>query len=160
MAVTLNSSGITFSDGSSQNTAASSGVPSSSIEQNYNNSGNFAKPANAFAVLVGLASGGQGGGEDQSPGGQEYSGSGGQTCLAYVPTGDFGPSVPVAIGNGGAEHPYRVRGASGGSSNFAGLVSSNSGITGSRSIFRSSGDGGNGSNRNGGRGFATVRSLG
>ena len=60
MAVTLGPSGITFSDGTTQNTAASAGAKAEGTFQSYSSSGNFDMPSNAVGVLVTMGGGGNG----------------------------------------------------------------------------------------------------
>lgn len=131
MAVTLTSSGITFSDGNSQNTVASGGV--SLNHTNTGSPGSYSKPGNSAGVLVGLYGGG-GAGHNYMPngqpnnGGQRQGGRGGG-AFGFVPAPALGPSTPYTIGAGGNGVGFLNRngGNNGGTSSFGSFISAGGG---------------------------------
>ena len=71
MAVTLGPSGITFSDGNTQNTAASAGAKAEGTFTDFTTSANVTMPSNSVGILVTMGGGGNGGG-----GGGRFGGGG------------------------------------------------------------------------------------
>lgn len=99
MPVTLNSSGISFSDGNSQNSAASAGagIQGTSITQ-YNSTTNLTFPSTSAAVIAKLGGGGGGGAHWT---GFSTGGTGG-SAYGIVPRAAVGNSFNVTIGGGGS----------------------------------------------------------
>ena len=131
MPVTLNSTGISFSDGNSQNTVASGGV-SAMTETTYNSSSNFSVPGNSVGVAVYVKGGGGGGsptgGPNNDPGGP---GGMGGSSFGLAPTNVVTGTVPVTVGGGGnglTWTNFGQRAPSGGSSSFGNFLSVNGGL--------------------------------
>lgn len=141
MAVTLNSSGITFSDSNSQNSASSPINMGNNVE--YNNPATINKPAAGLGIFVAATGGGGGAGQFQTnlggPGGD------GGAITGFIPGNDGGASWSVTIGAGGYYPPWNSRGGNkggsgtaGGATNIDGFLVANGGGGGS--------NGGNGGN--------------
>lgn len=102
MAVTLTSTGITFSDGNSQNTAAAAGAKAEGTFQSFSSSGNYSMPNNAVGVLVTMGGGGNGGLGLENSRGSALPGSPGSYCAGYIERAAAPGTSPVVCGNGGS----------------------------------------------------------
>lgn len=124
MPVTLTSTGITFSDGNSQNSQAAGGASTSS-EQVFNSSGTWNKPAGCIGAFA-IAGGGGGGGGHRGPNqAQTLPGGSGGIAASYLSLSTLtAGSYPVTIGAGGNGQNWFQSSAApaGGASNFGGFV--------------------------------------
>ncbi|MEK9696710.1 MAG: hypothetical protein VW270_13195 [Candidatus Poseidoniales archaeon] len=102
MAVTLGPSGITFSDGNTQNTAASAGAKAEGTFTDFTTSANFTMPSNSVGVLVTMGGGGNGGLGLENSRGSALPGSPGSYCAGYITAADAPGSSPIVVGNGGS----------------------------------------------------------
>ena len=136
MAVTLTSTGITFSDGTSQNTAAGG----SGGTQVFNASGTFTRPTGVNEVLVDASVGGSGGGSRNAS-------RAGATRLNTVVAINGNVAVTVGAGGNAANSVYywgANTGGAGGTTSFGGAAT---GAGSNGAGHSSSGNGGgNGSN--------------
>ena len=113
MAVTLTSSGITFSDGNSQNTVASGMPTTSNLSSQFNSSGNFTPPSTGIGVWVFARPGG-------FSGGREFAAGQSGASFGFVPTNSASGSTPYTVGNGGVYNQTNVPGNPTTYSNFIG----------------------------------------
>lgn len=126
MPVTLNSTGISFSDGNSQNTVASGGVSSWTRTTINSGSGTRTPPANSILSIAGVGGGG-GGGE----GWQSRSGGPGGGAWGVFPKSTI-PSWSYSLGAGGnpgrnPTNPSTPLGNPGGNSNAGPLFANGGG---------------------------------
>ena len=123
MPVTLTSTGITFSDGNSQNTVAAGGASSMAVTR-LNASGNYSVPGDTIGVLVSLGQGGRG----QTRGPQDaQAGNPGGHSVGIVPTGVASGTVPVTIGaRGNRRFSTPFLGNAGGATSYGNFVTSTS----------------------------------
>lgn len=131
MPVTLTSTGITFSDGNSQNTAASAGAGIDGTNvQTFNNSTNAAFPSTATAVIGRVAGGGGGGSQWQGDG----TGGVGGGAFGVAPRAALGSPFSITVGGGGAPSPgfTQNRAGAGGQSKVGNLIVANGGNGSSR----------------------------
>lgn len=155
MTVTLNSSGITFGDGSSQSsgTAGQNNLSYDSGNlidiQSFPASGTWTNPG-ATMVHVKLIGGG-GGGAGYCEGG----GAGGYAEGFYNISGV--PSVSVTVGGGGSYTTYYSAAGNGGTTSFGGYLSASGGYGANQNYSHS---GGHGGNSFGGAAFATQGGAG
>ena len=115
MPVTLNSTGITFSDGNSQNSEAAGFAFGGAL---YNTSGTYTKPANVGGLLIGAAGGD--GGRTNRPNVRYIGGSAGR-AVGFI-NGNAYASAYYQVGAAGSpiyEVTQGSRVGSGGSSYFA-----------------------------------------
>lgn len=156
MAVTLTSTGITFSDGSSQNNTTDTGKLINIVS--FTASGTWYKPTGCKSVLVKLVGGGGGA--------AGYCESGGAGCYAegyYDVTAVS--SVAVTVGGGGGAVGYYAGAGNGGTSSFGSYISASGGYGANQNYSHSGGHGGNspsGQNHyvQGGAGRGHVNSVG
>lgn len=155
MAVTLGSSGITFSDSSGQ-TTAQTGTGSDSTDkgdlidiQSFPTTGTWTNPG-ATMVHVKLIGGGGGG--------AGYCESGGAGCFAegFYNVSGVG-SVAVTVGGGGSYAVYYSAAGQGGTTSFGGYLSAIGGYGANQQYSHSGGHGGNSAS---GAGFAVQGSAG
>ena len=120
MAVTLTSSGITYSNGQTQtsNSTLDRGQPISITT--FTSSGTYTVPATCRVILVQLVGGGGG-----SAGYCEAGGSGGYAEGYYAVTP--GTSYTVTIGGGGGGVGYYAAAGDGGTTSFGSLISASGG---------------------------------
>ena len=130
MAVTLNSTGITFSDGNSQNTAASAGMPtSSSFSSQLNASGNYTRPSTGMGIWALCRAGGP-------SGGRETPRPPGSTAFGFVPNSTNNTTTnPFVVGTAGNYNPGTPANGQPGNPTFYGspyfaFVGSNQGLGG------------------------------
>jgi hypothetical protein len=164
MAVTLGSSGITFSDGSSQTSGTSGqqgGSPSEYGDfidlQSFTGSGTWYNPG-ATMVHVKLIGGGGGG--------AGYCEGGGAGCFAegFYNVSGVG-SVAVTVGGGGSYAAYYSAAGNGGTSSFGGYLSASGGYGANQNYSHSGGHGGNSTGGaafgvQGGAGCGHINSVG
>jgi hypothetical protein len=122
MAVTLTSTGITFSDSTTQNSAATA---SALGKQVFTSSGTFSVPTGvSSAKILVQGGGGNNGTNNPGPGGPGYGapGAGREVVSSVTPGGSVGLTVGGAGGasriNSGATAIYGNGGGSGGSSGY------------------------------------------
>lgn len=160
MAVIMDASGITYSDGTTQTTRIDSAVDSGSLLsiKEYKTAGSYTwtKPANCTQVLVRLVGGGGG-----AAGYCESGGAGGYAERVLDVTGIA--SAVVTVGGSGANTGYYAAGGDGGTSSFGGYVSASGGYGANRNWSHTGGQGGLGSggdiNLGGGLGTGHGNSL-
>lgn len=121
-------------------TAASFDVVSSSSVQVFTSSGTFVKPANGTVVLVQLWGGGGGGGRNQ---GSNASAGGGGACIhRWFRLSELASTVAVTVGDGGLGTAVNGAGGVGGTSSFGALFSAFGGGGGGSSFSTGGGGGG------------------
>lgn len=142
MTVTLNSSGITFQDGSSQSTQTHDGTGSDrgtpvSITS-FTSSGTYTVPSNAHTIIVQCIGGGGG-----SCGYCESGGAGGfaEGMFSVSPGAQYG----VTIGGGGGAAGYYSGAGNGGTTSFGSLISASGGYGANQNYSHGGGHGGSGS---------------
>lgn len=150
MPITLGSSGITFSNGTSQTTAmpADKGKPISVTS--FTSSGTYTVPSGCTMILVQLVGGGGG-----SAGYNESGGAGGFAEGYYSVSA--GATYSVTIGGGGGGVGYYAGAGNGGTTSFGSLLSA-SGGHGANTNY--SHGGGHGGNSFGGQSFGVVGGSG
>ena len=161
MAMTLGSSGITFTDSSTQTTKFDVATDAGGLINitQYGSAGTFTwfKPAGCTKVLVKIVGGGGG-----AAGYCESGGAGGYT--EKVVDVSAVSSVAVTVGGGGASVAYYAAGANGGTSSFGAYCSATGGYGANRNSSHSGGHGGIGSsgsiNLYGGNGTGHSNSSG
>lgn len=138
MAVTLTSTGITFSNGGSQNStyAQDRGTPISVTS--FTSNGTYTVPSNCRKILVQLVGGGGG-----SAGYNESGGAGGYAEGFYSVTP--GATYSVTIGGGGGGVGYYAAAGDGGTTSFGSLISASGGYGANRNTSHGGGHGGSGS---------------
>ena len=157
MAVTLTSTGITYSNGGSQNSTyvQDRGQPISITS--FTSSGTYTVPSNCRKILVQLVGGGGG-----SAGYNESGGAGGYAEGFYSVTP--GATYSVTIGGGGGGVGYYAAGGDGGTTSFGSLISASGGYGCNRNYSHGGGHGGSGSsgqiNLQGGTGAGHGNSAG
>ena len=138
MAVTLGSSGIAFSNGSTQtsNYPQDRGRPISITQ--FTSSGTYTVPSNCRKIFVQLVGGGGG-----SAGYNEAGGAGGYAEGFY----DVSPgaSYTVTIGGGGGGVGYYAGAGRGGTTSFSSLISATGGYGANNNYSHGGGHGGSGS---------------
>lgn len=156
MAVTLGSTGLTFSDGSSQTTRPTGGLNKWDTDggdlinvQSFRVSGTWTNPG-ASMVHVKLIGGGGGG-----SGYCESGGSGGYAEGFYNVSGVG--SVAVTVGGGGSYAVYYAGAGNGGTSSFGSYLSASGGYGANQNYSHS---GGHGGNSFGGAGLSVVGGAG
>jgi hypothetical protein len=129
MATTIGPAGLTFNDGTTNSSAAATGVP---VINAYTSPGSYTKPGTVKAIKVTVAGGGGGG----TPGGQ-YTQGGGQSSTTYYYSGSAGgaggtaisvfaasslpaSAIPFTVGGGGSYNPGNGTSSAGGNSVFNG----------------------------------------
>lgn len=140
MAVTLGSSGLTFSDGTSQTTKATGAGDTGDFGdlidvQSFTSTGTWTNPG-ATQVHVKLVGGGGGG--------AGYCESGGAGCYAegfYNVSGVA--TVAVTVGGGGSFAAYYAAASQGGTSSFGSYISAIGGYGANQQYSHSGGHGGN-----------------
>lgn len=158
MSVTLNSSGVTFSDGSTQGTRYDRGNNLGSLINvtTFNASGTWSNPGARY-VIVKCVGGGGG-----SSGYCESGGAGGYAEGLYSVSGVS--SVAVTVGGGGGGTGYYSGSGRGGTSSFGGYCSASGGYGANNNYSHSGGHGGSGSggqiNLDGGAGQGHINSVG
>jgi len=145
MAVTLTSTGITFSDGSTQNAAAGGGTTGS--HQAFNSTGIWNRPAGVGAVSVAMAAGNGGSGGNTHGWGPKSGGSGGVGAALPSTLEAVNGNMTVTVGsngNSGNSAAYSGNsGSSGGSSSF-GTITVNGGGGGTAAGYSPGSAGGSG----------------
>lgn len=138
MAVTLTSTGITFSNGQTQSTNAVTdrGQPISVVS--FTSTGTYTVPATCTRIFVQLVGGGGG-----SAGYNEAGGAGGYAEGFYSVTP--GTSYTVTIGGGGGGVGYYAAAGDGGTTSFGSLISATGGYGANRNYSHGGGHGGSGS---------------
>lgn len=139
MSVTLNSSGLTFSDGSTQSTRYD---PANNLGAlinvtNFNASGTWTNPGARFVIVKVVGGGGGGCGYCES------GGAGGYAEGLYNVTGVT--SVAVTVGGGGGGTGYYSGSGRGGTSSFGTYISATGGYGANNNYSHSGGSGGAGS---------------
>jgi hypothetical protein len=138
MAITLGSSGITFTDGSTQTTnyPQDRGMPVSITT--FTSNGTYTVPSNCRTILVQIVGGGGG-----SAGYCESGGAGGfaEGVFSVTP----GASYAVTIGGGGGGVGYYAAAGRGGTSSFGSLISATGGYGANNNQSHGGGHGGSGS---------------
>jgi hypothetical protein len=130
MAVTLTSTGITFSDGSTMNAAAAGAVGS---QQAFNAPGNWSRPAgvNTIVAAIGSGPGGNGGninGWVQARGG---TGGSGKHLPSFIEAVNGNLSVSVgSAGNNGTNGQYSSSPGGAGGATTVGNITANGGNAG------------------------------
>lgn len=140
MAVTIDSTTLTYSDSSAQTTAFSSSVNRGSLlnVSVFMASGTWTKPAGCTYVVVKLVGGGGGG-----CGYCEAGGAGGYAEGTYDVTAVS--TVSVTVGGGGAGTGYYTASGNGGTTNFGSYISATGGYGANNNYSHSGGHGGVGS---------------
>jgi hypothetical protein len=126
MAVTLTSTGITFSDGTSQNSAASAVPYVGQKGQIFTSSGTWTAPTGVTTVGVTLLAGGGGGGGTSATntgGGGGGSGGAGMGWVTVTP----GTTYAVTVGAAGTAGGAGAAGGAGGGSSFGTLITATGG---------------------------------
>jgi len=144
MPSTLTSTGITFNDGTSQNSAAGAGT-FPKVSQSYANSGTHTFANTTKYVELRAAGGGGGAGGSLVGGG----GGGGGFAVAVIDKSNVFPnvnSITVNVGAGGSDNQ------AGGASNVGGYVVANGGNSGGNGTNSAGGS-------NGGTGAVNVTAL-
>jgi len=138
MPITLGSSGITFSNGTSQTTVmpADKGKPISVTS--FTSSGTYTVPSGCTTILVQLVGGGGG-----SAGYNESGGAGGFAEGYYSVSA--GATYSVTIGGGGGGVGYYAGAGDGGTTSFGSLISATGGYGANRNYSHGGGHGGSGS---------------
>lgn len=161
MAITLGSSGLVFSDATTQTSKFDSSMDNGGLISiaSYGSAGTFTwtKPSGCTRVLVKLVGGGGG-----AAGYCESGGAGGYSekviDVSAVST------VTVTVGGGGASVGYYAAGGDGGTSSFGAYCSATGGYGANRNASHSGGVGGIGSNGDiniyGGTGTGHTNSAG
>lgn len=128
MGVTLNSTGVSFNDGTSQNSSAIAGGG----VQVFTNSSTWTCPPGVSRVRYTLIGGGGGGGKaGQQPNGPGHGGGGGGAggiLLGYVNV-NAGTVYNVTVGSGGTAG-NSSNGGSGGATSFSNFATANGGAGG------------------------------
>jgi hypothetical protein len=136
MPSSLNGTGVTFNDGTQQNTE------SNYIQRVYTGPATWSKPANLKAVKVTVIGGGGGGGGTVSPTTpgrrQGGGGGGGGAAIRRLAAPEIPGPVSVTIGAGGASR------TAGGTSSFGAFASATGGAAGSSQPSTSTATGGAG----------------
>ena len=157
MAVTLTSTGITFSDGTNQSSAASGGVDGS--KQVFHNSGTWSRPAGVGSIMVSLGGGGGGGGGCGDFNGCAPGGPGGYLPPTWASV-SANQSVTVGGGGAGGNHGHIGNaGSTGGASSAVGF-SANGGGGGTRGYQGNRTPGNPGNNSVNSRGPKAAGTLG
>ena len=164
MAVTLGSSGITYSDGSSTTTKPTGGVGGRGSDygelfkiDTFTSSGTWTNPG-ATNVHVKLIGGGGGGS------GYCESGGAGGFAEGFYSVSGVG-TVAVTVGGGGSYAVYYAAAGDGGTTSFGGYLSASGGYGANRNYSHSGGHGGNsfggaGFSVQGGAGCGHINSVG
>lgn len=164
MAVTLGSSGVTFSDNSTQTTAPTGGVRKDTTDlgdlieiKSFTTSATWTNPG-ASKVHVKLIGGGGGG-----AGYCESGGAGGYAEGFYSVSGVG--TVAVTVGGGGSYTTYYSAAGQGGTTSFGGYLSAIGGYGANQQYSHSGGHGGNsfggaGFSVQGGAGCGHINSVG
>lgn len=138
MSITLGSSGVTFTDGSTQTTTApyDRGRPISIVT--FTGNGTYTVPAKCSTILVQIVGGGGG-----SAGYCEAGGAGGfaEGSFSVSP----GTQYAVTIGGGGGGVGYYAGAGRGGTSSFGSLISATGGYGANNNYSHGGGHGGSGS---------------
>jgi endoglycosylceramidase len=122
MAVTLTSTGITFSDGSTQNAAASGGGAVAGSYQLFTSGGNWNRPSTDInQAFVEIIAGGGGGASYRWTGNGGGTGGSGGKIIGLVPVNG---NTSVTVGGAGNGGPYfsATPGNAGGASSCFGLT--------------------------------------
>jgi hypothetical protein len=137
MAVTLTSTGITYSNGGSQSSTyvQDRGQPISITS--FTSSGTYTVPSNCRKILVQLVGGGGG-----SAGYNESGGAGGFAEGFYSVSP--GATYTVTVGGGGGGVGYYAAGGDGGTTSFGALISASGGYGCNRNYSHGGGHGGTG----------------
>lgn len=140
MAVTLDNSGISYSDGTKQGSAPSAAADYGQLISItvFTSNGTYTAPANCRALLVKVQGGGGG-----SAGHCEGGGAGGYT-ERFIPAIGPGTTVAVTIGGGGGGVGYYAAAGDGGTSSFGGYCSASGGYGANRNYSHTGGHGGTG----------------
>lgn len=135
MAVTIGSTGITFSNGSTQTSqyVEDRGRPISITS--FTSSGTYTVPSNCRKILVQLVGGGGG-----SAGYNESGGAGGYAEGFYTVTP--GATYSVTVGGGGGGVGYYAAAGDGGSTSFGSLLTAQGGYGANRNYSHGGGHGG------------------
>ena len=139
MAITLGSSGITYSNGTSATSSQDTldyGLPISITT--FTSNGTYTVPQDCTKILVQLVGGGGG-----AAGYQESGGAGGFAEGAYSVTP--GAQYSVTIGGGGGGVGYYAGAGDGGTTSFGSLISASGGYGANRNYSHGGGHGGVGS---------------
>ena len=137
MAITLDSSGITFGDSTANVTASTNSGKLLSI-QSFTGSGTWTKPANCTRVFVQVQGAGGGGC------GYCESGGAGGYAEKVIDVKSIS-SVAVTVGGGGASTGYHSAAGVGGTSSFGSYVSATGGSGANNQVSHTGGQGGYGS---------------
>ena len=143
MAITLDSSGVTFSNSTTQSTKFDSTTETGGIINitSFTETGTWTKPAGCTSVLVKIVGGGGGAaGYCESGGGGGYT----EKVIDVTAVG----SVAVTIGGGGASVNYYASGNGGGTSSFGSYCSASGGGGANTGGSHCGGGGGVGSSGN------------
>jgi hypothetical protein len=131
MPSSLNGTGVTFNDGTTQSTAATAG---NFILRSYTSPATWTKPANLKAITITLVAGGGGGGGSgaaSTPVPNRRGGRGGSAksnAVAWLPVSSIPGPVVVTIGAGGTGAPAsNTPGNAGGTSSFGSFLSATGG---------------------------------
>lgn len=141
MAVSIDNSGLTFSDGTKQN-----GSPTSNNDYGqlvsittFTSSGTYTAPTPCRKLLVKVqGAGGGGAGHFESGGAGGYA----EKLIHAVSPGN---TFAVTVGGGGGGVGYYAAGGTGGTSSFAGLVTASGGYGANANYSHTGGHGGTGS---------------
>lgn len=138
MAITLTSTGVTYGDGSSQNTTYPQDRGGPISITTFTSNGTYTVPSNCRKILVQIVGGGGG-----SAGYNEAGGGGGFAEGVYSVTP--GATYSVTIGGGGGGVGYYAAAGDGGTSSFGSLISASGGYGSNRNYSHGGGHGGSGS---------------
>lgn len=139
MPIVIGSSGITFSDGTTQTTVAPADKGKPISVTTFTTSGTYTVPSNCTTILVQLVGGGGG-----SAGYNESGGAGGfaEGYYSVSPNATYS----VTIGGGGGGVGYYAGAGDGGTTSFGALISATGGYGANRNTSHGGGHGGSGSN--------------
>ena len=145
MAVTMDASGVTYSDGTTQTTRYGTDTDTGSLmavkEYRVTGSWTWYKPANCTQVLVRVVGGGGG-----AAGYCESGGAGGYAEKLIDVTGVS--AVTVTVGGGGGNTGYYSAAGNGGTSSFGSYVSASGGYGANQNASHTGGQSGIGSGGN------------